>query len=406
MIDSELLKHLVPIKDLTREDRNQMASKSRASILQMGDTLIPSEEHRWIIYLLEGKIDLYDVSNNANLIVHKEDRACYPIFSENTHDVQAIAQTQCKIVRFERQQFSTLLEYELVTGEELETIEVDGVEGSLFNEIMHAFNIGELKLPSLPDIAIKLKSAIGNSNIDVEDVARIIAADPAMAARLIQVVNSPAIQSAETITTLKKAIVRLGLATTRNLVVSYSVKQLFKTRTDMLKKRMHTLYQHSVEVAAISYAVARVSKTLQPDELLLAGLVHDIGVIPVISYIEDTGLELQDESELEYIIQKLRAVVGSMVIKNWGFSEDLLSVVEYAEDWHRNESEELDMCDIVNVAQIYSMLHCKDVSQLPKIDQVPAFKKLFPGKQDPDFSMQVFSQAEEEISEIKKLLNL
>ena len=140
-----------------------------------------------------------------------------------------------------------------------------------------------------------------------------------MVARLMQVVNSPAVQGVETVRSIQNAIVRLGLSATRNLVMSYAVKQLFKTKSEMLKKRMQQLYEHSVEIAAISYAVSNVSKIFQSDQLLLAGLVHDIGVIPVLSYIEDTGLEVKDEDELESIMEKLRAVVGSMVIKNWGF---------------------------------------------------------------------------------------
>jgi len=404
--DSEILKHLVPIKDLTPENRKQMASKSHISTLQMGDTLNSSEEYRWIVYLLEGKIDLYDANKKSDHVMHDEPHAHHPLFSEKTHHSHAVAQARCKIVRFDRQLFSTLLKYELVTGEELETIEIGESEGYLFNEIMHAFNVGALKLPSLPEIALKVKSAVINPNVTVADVARIIEADPAMVARLMQVVNSPAVQGVETVRSIQNAIVRLGLSATRNLVMSYAVKQLFKTKSEMLKKRMQQLYEHSVEIAAISYAVSNVSKIFQSDQLLLAGLVHDIGVIPVLSYIEDTGLEVKDEDELESIIEKLRAVVGSMVIKNWGFSSELLNVVEYAEDWRRNEGNELDICDIVSIAQLYSMLQHKNVSHLPEIDQVPAFKKLFPGKQDPEFVAQVFEQAQEEISEVKRLLRL
>ena len=66
-----------------------------------------------------------------------------------------------------------------MTGEELETIEIGESEGYLFNEIMHAFNVGALKLPSLPEIALKVKSAVINPNVTVADVARIIEADPA-----------------------------------------------------------------------------------------------------------------------------------------------------------------------------------------------------------------------------------
>lgn len=406
LIDHDLLKHFIPIKELTPENRNQMRKKSHVSDIQMGETLLPSEEHRWIIYLLEGELDLYQINNHSEMLSHDEKRAYQPLFSEKSPYSHAMARKRCKIVRFDRQLFATLLKHELVTGEELETIEVSDTEGDLFNLIMHDFNMGTLKLPGLPDVALKVKAAVTNPEVSVVDVSKIIEVDPAMAARLIQVVNSPAMQGLGKVRTLHDAIVRLGLSMTRNLVLSYAVKQLFKTRSVLLKKRMQHLYKHSVEIAAISYAVSKVSNKFNPDLLLLGGLVHDIGVIPIITYIEETGLAVKDEHELEKIIKKLRGIVGSMVIKHWGFSSEFLSVVEFAEDWQRDESKELDMCDIVSIAQLYSMLQHKNISNLPSFEDVPAFKKLFTQNQQSDFYTQVFEQAREEIAEVQRLLNL
>lgn len=406
VIKHDILKHFTPIKDLTPEDRNQMLNKSQSSDMKKGSELISSEERRWIIYLLDGKMDLLCSDNDFERFAYDHNRASYPVFSEKSHHSRAQAQTDCTIVRFDRQLFATLLEHELITGEELETIEVSDAEGELFNAIMHDFNTGTLKLPGLPEVALKVKTAVANPDVNLVDVAKIIEADPAMAARLIQVVNSPAVMALDKVRSLQDAIVRFGLSMTRNLVMAYAVKQLFKTKSHSLKTRMQQLYKHSVEIAAISYAVAKVSKKFNPDQLLLAGLVHDIGVIPIISYIEETGLEVSDETELDNIIQKLRGIVGSMVIKSWGFTADLLSVVEDAEDWQRSKSDDLDECDIVSIAQLYSLLQHKDISHLPKMNEVPAFKKLFPEQQDPEFYVQVFEQAKEEIAEVKRLLNL
>ena len=302
--------------------------------------------------------------------------------------------------------FATLLEHELITGEELETIEIGDIESNIFNEIMHAFNMGHLKLPSLPEVAIKVKAAVSDSDVNIKDVARIVESDPAMAARLVQVVNSPVSRGFDPVCSIKDAIVRLGLASTRNLVMSYSVKQLFKAKSALLKTRMKQLYEHSVEVAAISFALANESKKFAGDQLLLAGLIHDIGVIPILTYIDEAGLEIDNEIELENIILKLRSIVGVMVIKHWGFPVEMLTVVEHCENWSRDSGEKLDICDMVLISQVYSMLQHKDVARLPKIQEVPAFKKLFPEKRDPEFALHVFEQARNEIAEVKRLLRI
>lgn len=404
--DKSLLKQLVPIRDLQSDDRLQLATKAHVIDLEFGEELLTSEEHRWFLYLLEGKIELRERGQKSQLITTEESRAHHPLFSERMHNVHAVAQSHCRIIRFDKQLFTTLLEHELISGEELETIEIGDVEGSIFNEIMHAFNIGQLKLPSLPEIALKVKTAASNPNVNIKDIARIVEADPAMAARLIQVVNSPVSRGLEPVRSIRDAIVRLGLASTRNLVMAYAVKQLFKTKSPLLQQRMKKLYDHSIEVAATCYALANESRQFMADRLLLAGLVHDIGVIPILTYIDETGLEVTHESELEDIILKLRAVVGSMVIKHWGFSSELLTVVEHCEDWHRDSGANLDVCDMVIISQVYTMLQRKELSQLPKIHEVPAFKKLFPGKQDPEFALHVFEQAKDEIDEIKRLLRI
>ena len=90
------------------------------------------------------------------------------------------------------------------------------------------------------------------------------------------------------------------------------------------------------------------------DQLLLAGLIHDIGVIPILTYIDETGLEIHSEKEVDSIVAKLRVAVGCLVIKNWGFSDDMLLVVEQAENWFKNGADEIDMADIIIVAQMYN----------------------------------------------------
>ncbi|MDQ1363675.1 MAG: hypothetical protein QG652_1537, partial [Pseudomonadota bacterium] len=316
------------------------------------------------------------------------------------------AQSRCKMIRFDRQLYNTLLDYELISGAELTAIETDDGESHLFNAIMHAFNAGDLQLPSLPDIAVKVKNAASNPDVSISDIARIVEADPAMAARLIQVANSPLHRGLTPVHSIRDAIMRLGLVATRNLVIGLSMKQVFKTENSLLVERMHELYEHSVEVAAICYALGCKANHAQSDHLLLAGLVHDIGVIPILAYIDSTGLVVGNPGELESIINKLRGVVGSMVIRHWELPPDLVTVVEEAENWHRDSGNKLDICDMVVIAQIYSMLQRHQLQNLPKIEEVPAFQKLFKGKLDMEFVKQVLHEAHDEVVEVMRLLKI
>jgi len=404
--DNTLLKHLVPIKQLQAEHRLQIASQSHMLELRAGDVLTANDEHRWFVYLIKGKLDLLELDKQPLLLDADDDRAYHPIFNDGAHKIRLVAQSSCIIARFEKQLFNTFIDQELISGEELETVEMNEVEGNLFNAIMHGFNMGNLKLPSLPDIAIKVRKALETPNASADDMSRIISADPAMVTRLIQVANGPLNRGVDPIASIQAAIVRLGMQTTKELVTSFAIKQLFKTKSKMLNQRMHELYDHSVDVAAISFALSKQTGKLSPDHMLLAGLLHEIGVIPILSYIEDTGLMINDESELDSIIKSLRGAVGSMVIRHWGLSSDLFAVVEEFENWQRDEKGKIDTCDMIIIAQIYRRLKHHQIEGLPRIDQVPAFKKLYPDNQDKDFAQNVFQQAHDEISAIMQLLKM
>lgn len=403
-IESSLLKYLVPLKQLQPEHRQQMVDQAHVIELSVGDELSANEEHRWYLYLIKGKLDFLSIDHPPVLLSSSDARAHHPLFSEGDRKVRSVAQTTCKIIRFDRQQFHTLLNHELISGEELETLEMNEIEGTVFNEIMHAFNMGELKLPSLPEIAAKVKTAMSNNNTNVDDVARIISADPGIVTRLISAANGPLNRGAESIDSIQSAIVRLGLNVTKDLVTSFAVKQLFTAKTALLSRRMHLLYEQSVDVAAIGFALSKQSGKLSPDHVLLAGLLHEIGVIPILSYVEDTGLIITDADELESIIERLKPAVSSMVIRHWGLSNDLMIVVEEYDNWQRDSGNKLDTCDMVMVAEIYSRLKRRQLKGLPKIEQVPAFKKIFPDNEGSDFVGDIFKQANEEILSVKSLL--
>jgi len=406
LIEPSLLKFIFPIKQLQPENRLQMADQSHIIDLSLGDELTADDEHRWFFYLIEGKLELLAVNQPPTLLLSSDKRAYHPLFNEGEHKLRGLALTNCKLVRFDKQQFHTLLNHELISGEELETVEMSEIEGNLFNEIMRAFNMGELKLPSLPDIAAKVKKAMKNPNVSVEDISRIVSSDPAIVTRLIHAANGPLNRGVESIDTIHAAVVRLGLTVAKDLIISFSIKQLFTTKSASLSQRMHQLYEHSVDVAAIGFALSKQSGMLSPDHVLLAGLLHEIGVIPILSYIEDTGLLITDDEELEGIIERLKTSVSSMVIRHWGLSNDLLIVVEDYENWQRDSGSYVDTCDMILIAEIYSRLQRHQINGLPKMEQVPAFKKLFPEQQDAGFVAGIFEQAHEEILSVKTLLNI
>jgi HD-like signal output (HDOD) protein len=405
-IDPDLLKYLMPLRELRSSERKYLASQSKFQNMEINDRIYARDTQDFFLYLIEGKLELFDQGEEAHMISSEDLRAHHPLLSEESLESFIGADTPCKILCIKKTSFYSLIDEEVVISEYAKNDEISFIESSIYNEIIQAVEANELKLPSLPEIALKVRSAIAKEDVGIDDVARIAESDPAIVARLIQVANSPLTRSTEPVNSIRDAIVRMGLSMTQNLIISLSVKQLFDTKQQILKVRMKELYDHSIEIAAISFALSKKLNCFDPDKVLLAGLIHDIGVIPVLAYIDETGLEIQSEKEVDCIVAKLRAAVGLTVVKNWGFPEEMMSVVENAENWFRNSSDELDMTDIILVAQMYNMLQHKQLKGLPDIQKVPVFKKIFPDEADPKFVMEVLSQAQEEINEVKSLIGV
>ena len=402
-----LIHQLVPFNDLPVADRMKMLKTAVRSRHVIGENIYSTEMADRLLYLLDGKIDICYQYQQPVLISSDSNEALRPVFAEQeSKETYIIVQSNCEFLQFDRQLFNRLIEKEIIIDERELSREISHVENSIYNEILQAVESERLQLPSLPEIALRIKKAIEQADADIEHISKIMELDPALSARLIKVANSPLTRGVSPIHSMRDVIMRLGLKMTRNLVLGFSVAQLFRTRQPVLKKQMKKFYAHSIEIASICYALARHVKDMQPDELLLAGLIHDIGVIPIISYIEKTGLEFSSEREIMDIIVSLRVATGILVVKAWDLPPEMLKVVQHAEHWHYSGAQTLQMEDIVIVAQIYDRLRRKQLSSLPDIHKVPAFGKLFPEKQDPQFAMQILDEAKKEIDEMKSLLGI
>ena len=102
---------------------------------------------------------------------------------------------------------------------------------------------------------------IDNADVDVHKLARTTNTDPAIAAKLIRAANSPLYRGQSRIDQCDNAVVRLGLQTSRQLVSSFAVNELFNSDSPLLEKRTGELWRHSTEIAAISYVIASKTKT-------------------------------------------------------------------------------------------------------------------------------------------------
>ena len=97
--------------------------------------------------------------------------------------------------------------------------------------------------------------------------------------------------------------------------------------------------------------------------------------------------------------------MGVKIVEQWDLGTDLAEVVRQADAWQRLGCAVPDYCDAALLAQLHSNIGNDPSETLPRIDQIPAYKKLDLGQLSPRRSIQVLDQAQKEINELRQLLS-
>lgn len=188
---------------------------------------------------------------------------------------------------------------------------------------MNDLQSGALSLPSLPDIALKIKVEAENPDSTMQCLSEIIGTDASLAARIIKTVNSPLFKGINEIQSLQMAVSRLGLKTTKNLAISLSVASVFKSTSKDAKEVMQATWETSQSVSNICQAIAKQGSRLDIGEAALIGLTHRIGALPII----DKAAARNNMDEAAEMIEVMHFKIGMAILKEWGIPEHIVNAV-------------------------------------------------------------------------------
>ncbi|MFC4258326.1 HDOD domain-containing protein [Marinobacter lacisalsi] len=218
------------------------------------------------------------------------------------------------------------------------------------NDILTAIESDKLILPTLPEVALQVRDIAEAEDSSIMDLVRVISNDTALSARLIRVCNSPLFRGSRAIENLNMAVSRLGMAYTSNLAMGLAMEQMFQATTDMIDKRLRATWQTSTEVAGLCHVLAQQYTRLKPDQATLAGLVHLIGVLPILRYVEDRDVQVSSVM-LDNVIDEIHPRIGATILRRWEFPEELQVVpLEYQN--YKRQVASADYADLVMVANL------------------------------------------------------
>lgn len=233
-----------------------------------------------------------------------------------------------------------------------------------------------LVLPTLPDIALKVRDAVSGGDASAQELAEMIITDAALSARLMQVSNSPLYRGAQEIKNIQMAVTRLGNKTIRTLITSLVMQQMFKPTSKILEQYFRTTWEQGVNVSAICRALSSFVPHLNADEAMLAGLVHQIGKLPILTLVEKIPEFRDSPSRLEKLLEKAHPHVGKIIMDTWNFPDELKLVASEYVNFQREHDGPADYVDLVQVAFLQSIAGTDHPACRVDWNMVPAFAKL------------------------------
>lgn len=261
----------------------------------------------------------------------------------------------------------------------------------------------QLVLPSMPDVFLQVKKIVDDPSSNIGNVATIITRDPSLTARILKVANNAMYKSNQDITNVQLAVSRMGLQLVKTLVTSHAITQMFNQPKGAIKPFFTQLQKHSSEVSAHAYAIAKKFTKLNPDDALLAGLVHNIGYLPMARCVESFPEVESDPSLFIEIMGKVHTKVGKMILDSWSFPQHIIDASINYVDQFRKGSVELDLTDIVIIAGLNTYRNTDHPCTLPDWSQYPAFQKIGINSQD---ELAKLDELEAEISSARVMLGI
>jgi HD-like signal output (HDOD) protein len=242
-------------------------------------------------------------------------------------------------------------------------------------QIINAIETNQLVLPTLPEVALQVREAANDEHINIKKLSDVITNDAALTARIIKVTNSPLLRARQPIEDLKMAVSRLGIEYTANLATGLAMEQMFQATSDIVDQKLRETWSRSTEVAGISHVLARHYTQLKPDQATLAGLVHKIGVLPILTFAEDHRKLLRNPTALSRLITSSHAEIGQKILQTWDFPAPLQIVPVEHTNFVRCPPT-VDLSDVVMVANLQSYIGSDNAFTQMDWSTISAFDRL------------------------------
>ena len=241
-------------------------------------------------------------------------------------------------------------------------------ENALYTILMEKIKQDALVLPTLPEVALKVRQAADDPDINLGQMSDIIGQDPALAMGMIKVSNSALLGRSVKVETVSQAVTRIGLRQIKSISTAMALEQVFVSENDVVATYMKKSWNKTIDIASVAISLMSLylkdnkHTPLTLDTITLASLVHNIGVLPILTEAEQHPDIFANPAFLQQAIIKLSGKIGGSITRAWGFSDELTML---AESWSDLTvlPKEVHYLDFIRAGGIYHNIFKNESTQ-------------------------------------------
>lgn len=368
----EKFEYFEPINSLDDGQLRELLHTAQREEIRKNQKLEAYDERNWFVYLLEGELRLRAPKGENQRIDCMSPRACKPLFSDpNSHEI-AVFLANSEVIRFDRNRFTQIIN---AAGKvEVVDIDVGDVEAGIIRRLFRDYHNGAIAVPSLPELALRVRKLAEDPDPDPRELARLIEHDPPMAGKLLAAANSALVRGRMEICTVPDALVRMGMKSATNLVVSAAMSELFEFSDPLLKSVASVVWNEAVRVGAYARVLApRFKGSPDRDKSFMLGLLHNIGSASLLAYLEKLSTEVSREA-IHHTLDKLRSLISTLVLEKWRMDDDFTTVageIGEPQTLHHESS-----VNLINLARHQAQVATAEVPPTLSVTEMPAYKLL------------------------------
>lgn len=236
-------------------------------------------------------------------------------------------------------------------------------------------NTDRIELPGFPDLVARLLQALGDDNTSAKDVVRLVASEPALSARLLQMANSAAFnKSGREISDLKAAISSLGFNVVRGQATTFAMRQMERQEwLGPIRPALAEIWKTSNGVAARCFAVAKRAPGVRADEAMSTGLFHLIGQLYLIARARQESIDPAEIADWQKALHEWHTTIARTILDHWHIPASVAEAVENQNALLDTDVRELaPLTRILCGAKLHYRLHRPGAAPEPEAEEALA----------------------------------